>query len=135
MISTEKKADLPPVGSSKQTYAAVIQKNQSLKKFDFAISEADGKQSIEVPTEIIEKGSPLWEDFVIASFLETAPHVAKVHVILNKIWAFGDRSQKLDVYEVDSTTMRVRIPNKLVRERVVRRWMWNIAGVPMVVSK
>ena len=135
MISTEKKADPPPVGSSKQTYAAVIQKNQSLKKFDFAISEADGKQSIEVPTEIIEKGSPLWEDFVIASILETAPHVAKVHVILNKIWAFGDRSLNLDVYEVDSTTMRVHIPNKLVRERVVRRWMWNIAGVPMVVSK
>lgn len=72
---------------------------------------------------------------MIAKFLETAPHIAKVHVILKKIWYFGDKSQKLDVYEVDSTTMRVRIPNKMVRERVVRRGMWNIAGVPMVVSK
>ena len=65
----------------------------------------------------------------------TTPHIAKVHVILNKIWAFGDKDQKLDVYEVDSTTMRVRITNSRVRDKVVRRGMWNIAGVPMVVSK
>ena len=135
MITTMEKDDPPPLGSPKRSYAAVIQKKQSLTKYEFEISEAEGKRSIQVPAAIIEKGNPLWEDFLIARFLETAPHIAKVHVILNKIWAFGDKSQKLDVYEVDSTTMRVRIPNQMVRERIVRRGMWNIAGVPMVVSK
>lgn len=72
---------------------------------------------------------------MIARFLETAPHVAKVHVILNKIWAFGDKDQKLDVYEMDSKTMRIRIPNAVVRDKVIRRGMWNIAGIPMVASK
>lgn len=84
-----------------------------------------------VPSEIVEKLNPLWEDFVIVRFLETAPHVAKVHVILNKIWVFGDKDQKLG----DSTTMRVRIPNTVVRDKVIRRGMWNIAGIPMVALK
>lgn len=135
MSSPEVKEDPPPPGSPKQSYAAVTQRKQSLTKYKIEISESEGKKSVEVPAEIIEKANPLWDDFVIAKFLEMAPHIAKVHVILNRIWSFGDRSQKLDVYEVDSTTMRVRITNKMVRERVVRRGMWNIACVPMVVSK
>ena len=71
---------------------------------------------------------------MIARFLETAPHVAKVHMIINKIWAFGEKNQKLDVYEMDATTMRIRVTNEKIRNKVVRRGMWNIAGVPMVVS-
>lgn len=35
---------------------------------------------------------------------------------------------------MEATTMRIRIPNQKVREKIVRRGMWNIAGVPMVVS-
>lgn len=106
-----------------------------MKTYEFEIGVSEGKKSVEVPSEIVEKSSPLWEDFVIIRFLVTAPHIAKVHVILNKIWLFGNKSQKLDVFEMDSTTMRVRITNLMVREKVVRRGMWNIAGVPMVVSK
>lgn len=87
-----------------------------------------------VPSAIVE-ANPLWDDFVILRFLETAPHVAKVHVILNKIWAFGEKNPKLDVFEMDATTMRVRILNGVVRDKVIRRGMWNIAGIPMVASK
>lgn len=72
---------------------------------------------------------------MIARFLETAPHIAKVHMIVNKIWAFGEKSQRLDVFEMDERTMRIRITSGKIREKVVRRGMWNIAGVPMVVSK
>lgn len=31
--------------------------------------------------------------------------------------------------------MRIRITSSLIRDKVIRRGMWNIAGVPMVVSK
>lgn len=78
----------------------------------------DGKRSVEVPSEIIEKAIPLWDDFVIARFLEEAPHVANVHMIVNKIWAFGDKSQKLDVIEVDSMTMRISVTNEVVRSKL-----------------
>lgn len=36
---------------------------------------------------------------------------------------------------MDSVTMRIRIPSEAIREKIVRRGMWNIAGIPMVVSK
>lgn len=113
----------------------MAQKKLVMKKYDVDISTTDGKHSVEVPAKIIEKSNLLWEDFMITRFLETAPHVAKVHMIVNKIWAFGDKSQKLDVYEMDAKTMRIRITSEMVRDKVVRRGMWNIAGVPMVVSK
>lgn len=106
-----------------------------LKKYDLGISGSEENQSVEVPSEIVEEANLLWDDFVIARFLETAPHVAKVHVILNKIWKFGDKMQRINVYEMDPVTMRIRIPNEAVREKIIRRGMWNIAGVPMVVSK
>lgn len=49
---------------------------------------------MEVPTELIDNASPLWEDFVIARFLETAPHVAKVHIFGEKDLGFwGKRSE------------------------------------------
>lgn len=120
---------------SDRSWVAVAKQKQSLKKYDLEISTSDGKKSVTVPAEITEKSNPLWEDFVIARFLETAPHIAKVHMIINKIWLFGEKSQKMEVYVIDEKTMRIRIVNEKIREKVVRRGMWNIAGVPMVVSK
>lgn len=99
----------------KEMWVSVAQSKQVMKKHDFTNSESEGKQSIDVPSYIIEKANPIWEDFFIARFLETAPHIAKVHMILYKIWAFGDKAQKLDVYEVDSTTMRIRITSAKIR--------------------
>lgn len=49
-----------------------------------------------VPADITEKANPLWEDFVVASFLDSAPHIAKVHMIINKIWAYGEKFPKLE---------------------------------------
>lgn len=100
----------------------------SFEKYDVDVSVSEGKHTVEVPSEIIEKANPLWEDFVIARFLETTPHIAKVHMILNKIWTFGDKSQKLEVYEVDAITMRIRITSAMVREKVVKRGCGILQG-------
>lgn len=128
-------AEDPPPRISSSSWLTVAKQKKVMKRYDFEISDLEGKKSVEVPSAIVEKADLLWDDFIIAKFLEEAPHVAKVHVILNKIWAFGDKDQKLDVYEMDATTMRVRIQNPAVREKVIRRGMWNIAGIPMVASK
>lgn len=106
-----------------------------MKKYEIDISVKEGKHSVEVPAEIMEQPNPLWEDFVIARFLDTAPHIAKVHMIFNKIWAYGEKSQKLDVIEMDERTMRIRITNGRIKEKVLRRGMWNVAGVQMVVAR
>lgn len=41
----------------------------------------------------------------------------------------------IDVYEVNPTTMRFRIRNPSARARIIRRGLWDIAGVPLVVHK
>ncbi|KAL0669336.1 hypothetical protein Bca4012_032040 [Brassica carinata] len=92
-----------------------------------------------VPNDVLTTSTPLWEDFVVGKFLDITPHVAKVHMVLNKIWKYGDSSTKVDVYEVNTTTMRFRVTNlkarEKAREKILKRSMWNIAGVPMIVTK
>lgn len=41
----------------------------------------------------------------------------------------------IDVYEVNPTTMRFRVRNPTFRARIIRRDLWNIDGVPLVVYK
>lgn len=101
----------------------VKQDKKSLTKYDLKVSMQDGVGSVIVPDEVFEDSSPLWEDFLIGKFLDTAPHVAKVHSIVNKIWALGDKSQMIDVHVLNSTTMKFRIANPITRNRIMRRGM------------
>lgn len=131
-------AETVPVNHVTETatsWVSVAQDKQTLKKYEVDISTQDGVHSVEIPDGVLEKVTPLWEDFLVGKYLDMAPHVAKVHVILNKVWNYGDTSSKIDVYEVNNTTMRFRVRNPKSRERILRKGMWNIAEVPMVVTK
>lgn len=129
----EETSQLP---QQKQSYSTIVQNNSSLSKHQLAVSVVDGNQIVQIPDEIFEDSAPLWENFLIGRFLSTsAPHVAKVHVIINKIWSLGDKTVKIDAYEVNTTTIKFRIRESMIRDRVLRRGMWNIADIPMVVSK
>lgn len=121
--------------SSPKSYANVVGSRPSLSKFDVAVSVIDGKAMVAVPDEILDDSMLLWEDFLIGRFPSTAPHVAKIHVIVNKIWNLGDRNIKIDVYSVNDTTIKFRIRNASAKLRALRRGMWNICELPMVVSK
>ncbi|XP_013609373.1 PREDICTED: uncharacterized protein LOC106316052 [Brassica oleracea var. oleracea] len=56
-------------------------------------------------------------------------------MVLNKIWRYGDEAAKVEVYEVNDMAMRFKVPNPKAREKILRRGMWNIIGVPMIVSE
>ncbi|KAL0687617.1 hypothetical protein Bca4012_087294 [Brassica carinata] len=119
-----------------RSYLKVAQRQEkSLKKYDVEITMKDGISSVVVPEEIFVDPSPLWEDFLIGKFLDKTPHIGKVHAIVNKIWTLGDKSQMIEVYEMNSTTMKFRITDQATRNRVFRRGMWNLAGVPVVMTQ
>lgn len=126
-VEVEKKGD--------SNWAKVVEDKKKLKRYDVEISNKEGVNTVEIPDEILDNSTLLWDDFVVGKFLDLAPHVAKVHMVLNKIWRYGDSSTKVDVYEVNPTTMRFRVSNPRSKEKVLRRGMWNVAGVPMIVSK
>lgn len=129
---TDRDGDLK---KSVPSWVAVAADKKALKKYEVEVSTEDGVHTVEIPDEILENSTPLWEDFVVGKFLDQAPHVAKVHTVLNRIWRYGDLDTKVEVYEVNTTTMRFKISSHKAREKVLRRGMWNILGVPMVVSK
>lgn len=118
-----------------KSYANVVGSRPTLSKFDVNISVFDGRTTVAVPDEIFEDSVPLWEDFLVGRFPSEAPHVAKIHVIVNKIWILGDKNIKIDVFSVNETTVKFRIINVAARLRALRRRMWNICDLPMIVSK
>ena len=102
----------------------------------FEVVEVDGCQKVVVPKGVFVGAKLLWEDFIIGKLLNVkAPHVGKVHMIVNKIWRLGDRSSIIDVFAVDDSTIKFRIRNEGMRKRILNRGMWNIADIPMIVSK
>ncbi|XP_013674027.1 uncharacterized protein LOC106378448 [Brassica napus] len=80
----------------------------------------------------VKQGKASW---VKGRFLAKAPHVARIHYIVNRIWPLGDKSIKIDVYEVNEVTVKFRIKDEATRKRVLRRGMWNIVNIPLVLSK
>ena len=121
--------------SKGMSWVTAAQEKKILRKYDLAITESEGQQTVEIPDEVINNANPLWEDYLIGKFLDTAPHIARIHAVVNKIWSYGDKKQVIDVQEVDVTTMTFRITNANVRARVLRRGMWNIGNIPLVVTK
>lgn len=107
----------------------------TLSKFNVEVSVVDGKAIVVVPDEVLQDTVPLWDDFLVGRFPNSAPHIAKIHVIVNKIWNLGDKSIKIDAYSVNETMVKFRIRNTSARTRVLRRGMWNICDMPMIVSK
>lgn len=107
-----------------------------LSQQKFEVVTVNGQEKVVVPKEVFVGAKPLWEDFLIGKFLNTkAPHVGKIHMIVNKIWRLGDRSSLIDVYEVNDSTVKFRIRNETMRHRILNRGMWNIMEIPMLVSK
>ena len=110
-------------GGSKGSWVGAVQGKKVLKKYGVEVTMKDGIGSVTVPEEITKDVAPLWDDFLIGKFLDTAPHIAKVHVIVNKIWNLNDKTQRIDVYEVNETSMKFKIPNQADRNRILRRGM------------
>ncbi|KAL0699590.1 hypothetical protein Bca4012_055712 [Brassica carinata] len=134
----EKQRNMIKEGDSKvmdQSWVKAVMDKKQLRKYEVEVSNKDGVHMVEIPDEVLENTTPLWEDFVVGKFLDLAPHVAKVHMVLNKIWKYGDSSTKVEVFEVNATTMRFKVSSRKAREKILRRGMWNIVGVPMIVSK
>lgn len=122
-------------GYKGSSWAEIAKEKKMLKKYKFDIMEKEGQKIVEIPNEIIENANQLFDDFLIGKFLDSAPHIARVHAIVNRIWNQGDGFQKIEVFAVDSTTMKFKVLNPLMRSRILKRGMWNIGNIPLVVTK
>jgi len=123
------------IGKPHGSWAAVVKNKVESKIVVLIIEEVDGVPSARIPDSVFKEAKPLWEDFLVGKFLAKAPFVGGIHALVNKIWTLGDKSVKIDVFVVNHTTVRFRIKDERTRARVLRRGMWNLCGVPVVLSK
>lgn len=122
-------------GSGDSSWVEVAQEKKVLKKYNLEIVDQEGEKTVEIPDDIINKANHLWDDYLIGKFLDTAPHIARVHAIVNKIWNLGDKSTKIEVHGVDETTMKFKVSNPVMRARILKRGMWNIGNIPLIMTK
>lgn len=119
----------------KKSYVKAVQQKQVLENHDVKVEVIDGTEMVEIPDDLLVNTVPLQEDFLEGKFLEPAPHVAKIHIIVNKIWPLENKNIKIDVFAVNEKTVKFRICDQQTRSRILRRGVWNIAGIPMILSK
>jgi len=117
------------------SWVSMVKNEKELEKVELVVEEVDGIPTARIPNNVFEEAHPLWENFLVGRFLAKAPFVGGIHALVNKIWTLGDRVVKIDVYVVDKTTVRFRINDERTRSRVLRRGMWNLCGVPVVLTK
>lgn len=84
-LDTSESQPIRPAVTASQSWVNIVQSKKSLTKYYLQVSMKDCIGSVKVPEEVFKDSSPLWEDFLIGNFLATSPHVAKIHVIVNKI--------------------------------------------------
>lgn len=122
-------------GSGNSLWVEVAKEKKVLKKYELDIIDQEGEKTMEIPDDIINRANHLWDDYLIGKFLDTAPHIARVHAIVNKIWNLGDKSTQVEVDGVDETTMKFKVSNPVMRARILKRGMRNIGNIPLIVTK
>ncbi|KAL0689488.1 hypothetical protein Bca4012_089166 [Brassica carinata] len=55
-----------------------------------------GVASVDLPEELLSDSEPLWSAYIVGHFMGDAPHIGKVHAIVNRIWSFPDKPAKID---------------------------------------
>ncbi|KAF8099069.1 hypothetical protein N665_0252s0008 [Sinapis alba] len=103
-----------------KSWVSAAQDKKSLKKYEAEVSTKGGKHMVAIPDEVLTDSTPLWDDFVVGKFMDLAPHMAKVHKVVKKIWSYGELASKVDM-----------VSNPKAREKILKRGMWNITEVPM----
>ena len=124
--------DVSNIQEKQFSYAKAVKSGPTLSAHVFDMEMVEGKEVVQVPDELIQDTVPVWDDLLEGRFLAPAPHVAKIHVIVNKIWPLGDQYIKIDVFPVNEVTVKFKIKDMATRKRILRRGMWNIANIPMV---
>lgn len=59
------------------------------------VEVVEGTEMVEIPDDLLVNTVPLSADFLEWRFLDPASHVARIHIIVNKIWPLGNKTLRL----------------------------------------
>ncbi|KAG5376133.1 hypothetical protein IGI04_040729 [Brassica rapa subsp. trilocularis] len=133
--------DLPKSPAKSYSQAAMSGSRVLEEKFSNVIRYSPvadlqgGVASVDLPEELLSDSKPLWSAYIVGHFMGDAPHIGKVHAIVNRIWSFPDRPAKIDAQFISPRTVLFRIDHPQLKERVLKRTFWHIADIPIVVRE
>lgn len=94
-----------------------------------------GVATVDLPEDLLSDSTPLWYAYIVGHFMGDAPHIGKVHAIVNRIWSFPDNPAKIDAQFLNSRTVLFRVDNPKLKARVLKGTFWHIADVPIVLRE
>ncbi|KAH0850815.1 LOW QUALITY PROTEIN: hypothetical protein HID58_095224, partial [Brassica napus] len=127
----------PKTYSQAASLESKVPEDQFSKVVRFApVADLQGDvASVDLPAELLSDSEPLWSAYIVGHFMGDAPHIGKVHAIVNRIWSFPERPVKIDAQFISPKTVLFRIDNPQLKARVLKKNFWHIADVPIVVRE
>lgn len=132
-----------PAKSPAKSYSQVVapgsrdleEKFSNVVRYSPVADLQGGIATVDLPEELLSDSKPLWSAYIIGHFMGDAPHIGKVHAIVNRIWSFPDRPAKIDAQFISPRTVLFRFDNMQLKDRVLKRTFWHIADIPIVVRE
>lgn len=82
----------------KFSWSSLVQgTSSSITQFNPNVEVTEGVTKVMFPDEIMVDTQPMWASFGLENFVGNAPHVDKVHAIVNCFWASFEKSSRIFV--------------------------------------
>ncbi|CAN8308380.1 unnamed protein product [Cochlearia groenlandica] len=92
-----------------------------------------GKPRIVIPDSVFEEGAEIHREFIDCRFKGIPPAYTHIQNVLNSMWGKG-RKLEIHVNQLHSS-MLVRIPNELLRKKIIEKKLWYIGESLFLVGQ
>ncbi|KAG2325048.1 hypothetical protein Bca52824_007776 [Brassica carinata] len=127
----------PKVPSSPQVpevknYAKLLKASAQLEELGTPTEHISGVPFVLIPDENIVAAKEEFRDFIYARFHGEYPAMGRIIGVVNAIWA--KTGPRIFVHNIGEGAYLLRVTNEKIRESMLARTCWNVAGYPMFVA-
>lgn len=107
--------------------------DKSLKRMAPVELTAEGRPILTIPDDVFSHGVEQHQDFVVGHFLGRLPTKGQIQSVINYLWGQG-KQLELHHNPLARSTL-FRIPNEVIRAKVLKQRIWYIGTSMFQVSK
>lgn len=107
--------------------------DRSLKRMAAPSLTPEGVPRVKIPDSVFIRGAEIHKDFVIGIFMGKTPSFGHIQSVLSHVWGKG---KKLEIHlRHAERSMMVRIPNEVIRKKIVEHEIWYVGNTPLYVAQ
>lgn len=134
-ISPPSEAAFKPSQENVKNWAQKLESSSSreLRRVTMPSISPEGIPRVKIPDSVFHKGAELHRDFVLGVFTGKTPSFGHIQKVLSHIWGMG---VKLEIHlRPASRSMLVRVPNAIIRQKIVEQEIWHIGNSLFYVAQ